>query len=164
MTAATVYQAPNPCQMLCTSHLRDCFCVRLGRVSSVFQMRRLNHKETRALSCDDWGLFVKARSHMGPQEVNESVHWRDTGASANSRGWEGPGSQQEAGLVPARQATCTHVLFLFLSGLEPNKAGHPGGRDRAPPPKTLTRAALLGLTKIPHPSCQTGPERVWLTL
>lgn len=129
-----------------------------------FQMRRLHHKETRALSCDDWGLFVRARSHVGPHEVNESVHWRDTGASANSRGWGGPGSQQEPGLVPALQATCTRVLFLFLSGLEPNKPGHPGGRDRAPPPKTLTRAAFLGLTKIPYPSCQTGPERVWLTL
>lgn len=68
--------------------------------------------------------------------------------------------------MPALQATCTRVLFLFLFGLEPNKPGRgvPGGRDRTPPPKTLTRVAFLGLTKIPHPSCQLGPERVWLTL
>lgn len=119
MTLVTVYQAPAPWQVLYTSDL--------SLISPIFQMRRPNHKEIGALSCDGWVcLRVRARSHRGLREVNEGVYWEGTGLVP---GWGGPECQQEPGQVPALQATCTRTLFFFLPGLEPDKPSHPGGQD-----------------------------------
>lgn len=59
----------------------------LGLIGSIFQMRRLNDKEIRALSWDIWGLFVRTRTPLELHEVNEGVHWEDMGSSANSEGF-----------------------------------------------------------------------------
>lgn len=73
---------------------------------------------------------------MEPHKVNEGVHWEDTGPLPIPGRGGGPEHQQEPELVPALQATRTGVLFFFLSGLEPNIPGHPGGQDRTPRSKS----------------------------
>lgn len=57
MTLVTVDQEPTPCQVLYTSDLSACFCACVSASSPIFQMRRPNQKEIRALSHDSWGLF-----------------------------------------------------------------------------------------------------------
>lgn len=102
---------------------------------------------------------IRARIYLGPQEVNEGVHWMEARPLPVPRD---PESRQEPGLPPALWTTCTPCSsfslqnFFHWAGHGPHKPSPPGVWNRIPQSSPLTRAAHASLARTPHPPCQMG--------